>query len=317
MTGPSFTSLLPPAVSAYAHQVDLMALAFTALMVLFTTPVFVCILIFAIRYRKGSGASRDHRPRGSARLEIGWMVIPFVAACFFYVWAARLFYQHDTPPADALQIDVVAKQWMWKFEHPGGQREINELHVPADRPVLLKMISEDVIHDLFLPALRIKQDVLPGRYTQEWFQADESGIYPLRCAEFCGTEHAQMVGRLVIMPPADYARWLEQSDVSASLVAQGADLFRRYGCSGCHGPAATVHAPPLAGLYGRPVPLEDGSVVVADDRYIRDSILLPRKEVAAGYAPIMPTFANLLSEGDVMKLVAYIKSKAIAKESPP
>lgn len=309
--------IMPPSISAYAHQVDLLALAFLVLMVLFTAPVFVVILIFTVRYRKGSKASRDHRPRGSTRLELGWMIVPFIAACFFYVWAAHLFYLHASPPDGALQVDVVAKQWMWKFEHPGGQREINELHVPADRPVVLKMISQDVIHDLFLPALRIKQDVLPGRYSQQWFQADETGIYPFKCAEFCGTEHAQMIGKLIIMPPGDYARWLEENDTSSSLIAQGADLYRRYGCSGCHGPSATVHAPPLAGLYGRPVPLDDGTIVTADDRYIHDSILLPRKQVAAGYPNIMPTFSNLLDEGDVMKLVAYIKSMAAERGSPP
>jgi cytochrome c oxidase subunit 2 len=176
------------------------------------------------------------------------------------------------------------------------------------QPVKLKMISQDVIHSLYLPALRIKQDVLPDRYTTLWFNADRTGTFRLHCAEFCGTDHSLMGGSIVVMTPSDYAAWLRQSDTDQTIAAAGEVLFRKNGCSGCHGASATVHAPPLAGLYGRPVPLSDGSVVIADDRYIRDSILLPQRQVAAGYPRIMPSFKNLLGEDDLLKLIAYIKS---------
>jgi cytochrome c oxidase subunit 2 len=221
-----------------------------------------------------------------------------------------MYFGLHRPPANALEIQVVAKQWMWKFQHPGGQREINELHVPVGRPVLLTMASQDVIHSLYIPALRLKQDVVPGRYTTMWFTADSIGTYALRCAQFCGTDHSTMGGHFVALAPSDYVRWLEQSGNDDSLAAQGARLFRSRGCSGCHGPSSTVKAPRLEGLFGREVPLADGSIVSADSQYIRDSILLPHAKVAAGYPDIMPTFQNVLGEEDVLKLVAYIKSLA-------
>lgn len=294
--------------SAHAASVDRLAAAFILMVVLLSAPVFVLLAVFAFKYRRGKPADRRHRVDRSIWLETSWAVVPFLLTVAFFVWATQLYADLYHPPADGLEIDVVAKQWMWKFEHPGGQREIDELHVPAGEAVTLTMASEDVIHSLYIPALRLKQDVVPGRYTTMWFTADRPGVYRLACAEFCGTDHSVMGGRFVVMTPADYARWLERSDVDGTLAAQGAALFRSRGCSGCHGPSATVHAPPLAGLYGSPVPLADGRVVTADERYIRDSILLPQSEIAAGYPPIMPTFQNVLQEDEVLKLVAYIKS---------
>lgn len=197
---------------------------------------------------------------------------------------------------------------MWKFQHPEGQGEIDELHVPTGQPVKLTMASQDVIHSLFIPALRIKQDVVPGRYTSIWFTADKPGTYRIACSQYCGTNHSEMTGSFVAMSPADYTKWLGQSSNDPSLAAAGAALFRGRGCSGCHGPASTVHAPSLVGLYGNPVPLGSGEVVIADDEYLRDSILLPQSQIAAGYPAIMPTFQNMLTEEDVLKIVAYIKS---------
>jgi cytochrome c oxidase subunit 2 len=206
---------------------------------------------------------------------------------------------------------------MWKFQHPGGQREINELHVPIGRPILLTLASQDVIHDLYVPALRLKQDVVPGRYTSLWFNADTVGSFRLECSQFCGADHAVMGGYVHLLSPSNYARWLEQAGTDMSLAAQGAALFRTRGCSGCHGAAATVKAPKLEGLFGHEVPLSDGSVVTADAQYIRDSILMPHSQVAAGYPDIMPTFQNVLGEDDVLKLVAYIKSLAAEPRSKP
>jgi cytochrome c oxidase subunit 2 len=211
---------------------------------------------------------------------------------------------------------VLAKQWMWKLEHENGRREIDELHVPLGQPVELIMTSQDVIHSFFVPAFRTKQDVLPGRYTSLWFTATNTGRFHLFCAEYCGTDPAHMGGDVIVMEPAQFQRWLTAHAATQSMAARGEDLFRHLGCSGCHGENASVHAPNLAGVYGRPVPLSDGTTVDADERYIRDSILLPRKEVAAGYAPIMPSFTGQIGEDDILDLIAYIKSLASTKERP-
>jgi cytochrome c oxidase subunit 2 len=312
-----FLSLWPDRASAYAAQLDTLLAGFTVVIVLLSAPVFILIVVFAIKYRRGRPANRKHPVTRNIWLEISWSIVPFVLMLCFYVWATKLFFDLHHPPADALEIDVVAKQWMWKFQHPGGQREINELHVPVDQSVHLTMASQDVIHSLYIPALRMKQDVVPGRYTDMWFKAGKPGTYLLTCAEFCGTEHARMSGHLIAMSQADYARWLEASTTDLTLAAQGAELFRSRGCSGCHGPAATVHAPNLAGIYGKPVPLEGGQVVTADDQYIRDSILLPQQQIAAGYPHIMPSFQSILGEDDVLKLIAYIKSLSDTGQGSP
>jgi cytochrome c oxidase subunit II len=300
--------LWPAQASTHAANIDALIAAFTVLILLLAGPVFVLIFVFAVRYRRGKEVNREHAPNRNMWIEVSWSAIPFFAVLGFYVWATRLYFDLNRPPPNTLNIDIVAKQWMWKAQHPGGQGEIDELHVPVGEPVKLVMTSQDVIHSFYVPALRIKRDVLPGRYTTMWFTASKPGVYWLTCAEFCGTDHSVMGGKFYVMTPQDYAKWLGQSDVDQTLAAQGEILFRHYGCSGCHGPASSVKAPPLAGLYGRPVPLASGEVVTADEQYIHDSILFPHRQVAAGYKPIMPTFRNVLSESDVLKLVAYIKS---------
>ena len=300
----------PPEASSYGRHVDLVLASMSVLTLALSAPVFVLIVAFAVKYHRGKAADRKHPQNRNVWLEVSWAVVPFVLTFLLYIWATQLFTGLYRPPADTLDIAVVGKQWMWKFQHPTGQREIDELHVPVGRPVRLTMTSEDVIHSLFIPALRMKRDVLPGRYVTMWFEADTPGVYRLACAEFCGTDHSRMTGRFIAQSPTDYAQWLEQAGSNQTLAAEGEKLFRQFGCSGCHGPAATVHAPSLAGLYGRHVPLESGEVVLADDQYIRDSILLPQSQIAAGYPHIMPTFQNVLSEDQVLKLVAYIKSLA-------
>ncbi|WP_308812134.1 cytochrome c oxidase subunit II [Pseudomonas japonica] len=310
-----FAHMWPMAGSAYASRVDWMVMTFTGVMLLFVVPVVVCLVVFTWRYREGREAVRDSTAIGNHKLEIAWIVIPFIAAMILFGLSARLFFEARTPPVDALEIQLTGKQWMWKFQHASGQRELNALHVPAGRPIKLNMISEDVIHSFYIPVMRVKQDVLPGRYTQMWFQADQPGTYQVYCAEFCGTDHSAMLAKLVVQTPADYTRWLGVADAPGSLAEQGEALYQQMGCSGCHGPSAAVHAPKLEGLYGRPVPLADGSVVTADASYLRDSILLPQKQVAAGYAPIMPTYSNVLDEDAVVRLVAYIQS--LGNTEPP
>ena len=308
--------LWPALASDYAGKVDVLMWAFCALIVALTAPVFVLMAWFMVKYRRGKAADRSAAPSNSVALETAWAVIPFLLILGFFVYAGWLFFQLQRPPPGALVIDVVAKQWMWKFQHPGGQAEIDDLHVPAGEPVRLNMTSQDVIHSLYLPALRIKQDVLPGRYTSLWFIADRVGVYRVHCTQFCGADHSLMGGALYVMAPSDYARWLQTAQGGSTLAAQGADLFRSVGCSGCHQGASAVRAPSLQGLYGRRVALADGRTVAADEQYLRDSILLPNRDVAAGYQPLMPTFAGALSEGQVQALVAYLRSLGSAGEEP-
>jgi cytochrome c oxidase subunit 2 len=257
------------------------------------------------------------------RLETSWTIATLVAFFGLFVWSADLYLRLFQPPPDATKIYVIGKQWMWKVEHPGGQSEINALHLPIGRPIELVMTSEDVIHDFSVPAFRIKHDVLPGRYEALWFQAVTPGTYHLFCTQLCGTGHAQMTGEIVAMNPPDFQKWLEQQGASETLAVAGKTLFMRNGCSGCHGgngvggnqAGSTVRAPALAGLYGSAVTLADGGVVTADDRYIRDCILLPATQRVAGYPPVMPSFAGQISEDDLLKIIAYIKSLATEKPS--
>jgi cytochrome c oxidase subunit II len=266
--------------------------------------------IFCVRYRRGSHADRTGLHNQSLGVELTWSLVPFALFIAVFVWSLFLFARARTPPVNAQTLYIVAKQWMWKVQHPGGQREINTLHVPIGVPFRLTMTSQDVIHSFFVPAFRVKQDVLPGRYTELWFTATRLGTFPLFCAEYCGTDHSKMGGSVVVMSQADYAQWLTAHMTNVSLAARGEGLFRSQGCSGCHGRNASVHAPDLEGLYRSAVHLSDGTTVLADDRYLHDSIVLPNTQVVAGYAPIMPSFAGQLSEEDLLALVAYIESLA-------
>jgi cytochrome c oxidase subunit 2 len=310
----NFSAFWPERASAYAGQVDLLMWAFTGVIILLAGPVFVLTLWFAIKYRRGKPADRTPPSDRNLWIEVSWSVAPFLLTIGFFIYAAWLYFGITTrPPPDALTINVVGRQWMWKFQHPEGQREIDDLHVPAGQPVRLVMTSQDVIHSLYLPALRIKQDVLPGRYTGFWFKADKPGVYRLHCAEFCGADHAVMGGRFIVLAPADYARWLETSQVDATLAGQGAALYRRLNCGGCHDPGATAKAPQLAGVAGSPVALADGRVVTADAQYLHDALVLPNKDLVAGYPAVMPTYANLIGEDDIAALAAYLQSLAPAK----
>ncbi len=306
-----------PDASIMAGRIDALLLALTLVSVLVVGGIMAVIVWFAFRYRRGSPAARGPAPSRSRTLEVVWITVPLVVFLIIFVWAAMLYLELRSPPADALAINVVAKQWMWKVQHPGGQREINELHVPVGRPIKLVMTSQDVIHSLFVPAFRVKQDVLPGRYTTLWFEPSREGEYPLLCAEFCGTDHSGMTGRVVVMAPQDYDQWLERNPGAGTLAQQGEVVYRRHGCSGCHGESATVHAPGLAGIYGRRASLEDGGTVMVDEGYIRDSILRPASEVVAGYPPIMPSYQGQLDEEEILALVAYIRSLADREEAAP
>ncbi len=266
------------------------------------------MLSFCIRYRAGSTASRTGLIEKTWHFEIGWTTATLLGFLALFFWGASIYIWLFQAPRGDLEIYVVAKQWMWKVEHPGGQREIDALHVPVGKTVRLVLASEDVIHSFFVPAFRIKHDVVPGALETIWFRASKTGVYRLECTQYCGLQHATMQGEVVVMTPADYANWLAGEGVHRSLAEQGMAIFQAHGCSGCHDPGSTVHAPSLSGLYGTLVHLDDGSVRRADEAYIRDCIFNPRSFTVAGYPPIMPDFSGQLSEGDVLKLIAYIQS---------
>ncbi|MCS3758701.1 cytochrome c oxidase subunit II [Bradyrhizobium centrosematis] len=304
-----------PEASTHAVAVDhifylLLALSGTTVIL-----VFGLILLFAVRYRRGSKAKRGPMPELLSReFEIGWTLATLLTFIFLFWWASSADLSSLAAPPHALEIHVVAKQWMWKTQHTNGAREINALHVPLNRPVHLLMSSQDVIHSFFVPAFRVKQDVVPGRDTDIWFQASKSGTFPLLCAEYCGTNHSMMRGKIVVMRQDDYARWLTQQPEGDDLAHEGAKLFVSQGCSGCHAASSNVHAPRLAGLYGRAVQLADGRTVTADDAYLRDSILQPKRDIVAGFEAIMPSFKGLLDDGEIQSLAAYIRSLG---EEPP
>ncbi|EKV31786.1 Cytochrome c oxidase polypeptide II [Caenispirillum salinarum AK4] len=297
-------------ISPYAEQVDWLTFGFLGLLAVLTAPVAILLPYFVIKYRQGNDVPRGQAPRRNRLLELTWALGPLFLSLIFFWQAADMFVKQRTMPDDALTIHVQGKQWMWRFQHPGGQREIDTLHVPRGEPVKLRMISTDVIHSLFLPALRIKHDVLPDRYTEMWFQAEETGRYHILCAEFCGTGHSRMRGTFVVMEPEAYQDWLDDRVPSETLVERGEKLFTAYGCAGCHadGGSQVVRAPDLTGLWGKSVPLKAGGTVTADADYIRDSILLPRKHIVAGYPAIMPSFEGQIAEGDLAELVAYIQA---------
>ena len=298
----------PKTAANTGSVVNSLYVAELAISFIILTMVVGMMLTFAVKYRRGSPASRAGRVEKTWHFEIGWTTGTFILFFVAFVWGAIVYiWLYQAPPGD-IEIYVVGKQWMWKFQHPGGQREIDSLHVPVGKTIRLVLASQDVIHSLFIPAFRIKHDAVPGTYETLWFKATKTGSYRLECSEFCGTQHAHMKGEVVVMEPAAYANWLTERGVHESLAQQGEDLFRHYGCSGCHAVPSSVHAPSLHGLYGSLVHLTDGSTVRADERYIRDSILQPKSQVVAGFAPIMPSFAGQIKEDDLMKLIAYIQS---------
>ncbi|TPJ14359.1 cytochrome c oxidase subunit II [Mesorhizobium sp. B2-7-3] len=299
---------LPPEASSLAPQVDWLfytLLAFSGGLGLFLTAL---VIGYAVKYRAGSSADRSGRVARNTPLEIGWTTATLVIAFALFGWGAYIFVQRDHPPADAIEIAGLGKQWMWQFRHAGGQREIDALHIPVGRPILVTLGSQDVIHSFFVPAFRVKQDAVPGRSTRVWFTATKPGKYRLFCAEYCGTAHSQMLGTVYAMEPQDFAAWLKQEGGGQSLAGSGERLFSSLGCSGCHDGGGTVRAPNLRGVFGRPVALSNSTTVMADERYIRDSILQPNKQVAAGYDPVMPSFDGLIEESELQEVVAYIKS---------
>jgi cytochrome c oxidase subunit 2 len=300
-----------PEASTHAAQVDAIFIGLCVLASAVLLLLFGLLIGFSFAFRRGSKTPRPPMHAIVSReIEIGWTAATAFAFLFIFWWVASSQLSGLAAPADAMEIHVVARQWMWKFQHPSGAREINDLHVPSGVPVRLDMVSQDVIHSFFVPAFRIKQDVLPGRYVQTWFQATKPGVYDLRCAEYCGMDHAVMTGRVTVMTPSDYTAWTSAQSGGGGLAAQGGRLFVSYGCAACHEAGSPVRAPALAGLYGRDAQLANGEIKSIDEAYLRDAIFEPNRDVAAGFEQTMPSYQGAVSEEDAIALVAYIKSLA-------
>ena len=311
--------LLPDQASLGAGEVDHLMLWLLGVTVFFLLVTAGPILVFCFRYRRGSKVNRRLGNASGFKLELTWTLIPLLVSLFLFAASAAVYFRQRHSPEDAMEIHVIGKQWMWKVQHPQGKREINELHLPVGIPVKLLMTSQDVIHSFFIPAFRMKQDVLPGWLTTQWFVPTRTGSFHLFCAEYCGTDHSRMIGRVTVMSRPEYEQWLVTGEQDERPALAGARRFRELGCTGCHGgppglvPSPVVRAPNLSGLYGSVVPLESGKMVVADERYLRDSIMLPSSEVVHGYAPVMPSYQGRISQEDLLALIAYLKS--LGKES--
>lgn len=311
-----FRDWLPARASTLAPRVDLIFWSLVAVSAVLVFGLAASNLYFLIRYRRGSLAPRPPVKVRTAYVETAWITATTVVFLAFFFWGAHIYLAEERPPAGGLALAVTARQWMWDVRHENGRREFNELHVPLGQNVRLTMTSEDVIHSFFVPAFRLKQDVVPGKQVTAWFQATQTGTFHLFCAEYCGTVHSGMIGDVIVMPPERYAEWLSRGNAMEDLAQRGRRLFLRYNCSGCHDQPAAVHAPPLAGVYGTLVPTRDGRMVRADEAYVRDSILQPQKDIVAGYEPLMPSFQNVIPESDILDLISYVKSLAEPNADP-
>jgi cytochrome c oxidase subunit 2 len=297
--------IFPHQASNMGAEVDHLFFFELAVAAFFIFLIFALGAYFSLRYRRKSPDEFPTRDIQNMKLEITWCIVPFIFMLVMFFWGTALYARMKAPPENAITINIVGKQWMWKVQHPDGAREINELHVPVGQPVRLIMGSEDVIHSFFIPAFRIKQDVVPGTFSTQWFIATRPGSYHLFCSQYCGAEHAKMIGEVVAMEPGAYAAWLSGTPKDMSPAAAGEKLFVSWGCSACHG----QRAPTMAGLYMTKVTLDDGRTVLADDDYLRESIIEPSAKVVAGFPPIMPSYRGQLTEEQIMDLIAFIQSQ--------
>ncbi len=313
----SWIPFIPESASTMSWKVDALYFYLSGVTVFFTLLISSILVFFVIRYRRRTPYEIPRPIAGSHKLETLWTVIPFVIAMTMFGWGASVYFEQYSPPKNAIEIYVVGKQWMWKIQHSTGQREINELHIPVGRKVKLIMTTEDVIHDFFVPAFRIKADVVPGRYTSEWFEATKPGTYHLFCAEYCGMNHSGMIGSVIVMEPREFDNWLSGNAGNQTPAVAGQQLYQSLGCVSCHGANGEGgRGPTLAGLFGRQTLLSTGQTVRADEAYIRESIINPQAKLVAGFGPIMPTFQGQVSEDQLVQLLAFIKSLQIVSPQP-
>ena len=300
--------LFPPSASTVASEMDALYFFIVAVCTFFAVLVTLLVVYFTLRYKRTHPDEVGADIHGSLVLELTWTFIPFVLAMVMFGWGAKVFFDLARPPRDAMEIFVVGKQWMWKVQHPDGTREINQLHVPIGRPVRITLGSEDVLHDFSLPAFRVKMDAVPGRLTTLWFEATKPGTYHMFCAEFCGTKHSGMIGEVIVMEPHDYQAWLAGGRTTGTPVENGQRLFTDLVCITCHKEDSTGRGPSLLGVFGGAVELTDGRTVVADENYLRESIMNAQAKVVKGYQPVMPAFQGQVSEENLLQLIAYIRT---------
>lgn len=305
--------LAPPQASNFAGEYDLLFGVITFLTVVFTLLVAGLVIAFAIRYRRGTTADRSRPVYENLRFEVFSMVVPTILGLGIFVWGTRLFVNMRTPPADATELFVIGKQWMWHIQHPDGTRENNTLHVPIGKPVKLTMISQDVIHAFYVPAFRVQYMVVPGRYTQMWFTPTQKGEFHLFCNMYCGTQHSEMGGRVVVMEPRAYSEWLARNGENTpqlSIAQAGARLFNKIGCVNCHGGQDNVKGPTLNGIYNTARTMTDGAVMRADETYLREAILRPHNQITQGYENTMLPYEGQLTEDQVLQLITFIRDGA-------
>jgi cytochrome c oxidase subunit II len=308
---------MPPSASTLSDKVDALYFYLVGVTIFFTLLIWGVLSFFVIKYRRRNPYEIPRPVAGSIKLETMWSVIPLIIAMTMFAWGAQVFFQQWRPPANAVEIYVVGKQWMWKIQHTTGQREINELHVPVGRKIKLIMTTEDVIHDFFIPAFRMKADVVPGRYTTLWFEATKPGTYHLFCAEYCGMNHSGMIGSVVAMEPTEFDVWLSGNSSQQSPAVAGQQIYVTLGCASCHGQTGEGgRGPALAGVFGKQVFLNNGQSVTADEAYIRESIVNPQAKLVTGFGPIMPTFQGQISEEQLLQILAFIKSLQIETPQP-
>ena len=300
--------IFPPRASTVAEGVDQLHYFLTVLTLFFTFVIFTIIFYFMVRYRR---RSEDEQPPATVTympLELGWTIVPTLICVVVFVWSASLYFRNASPPNASMEIIVIGKQWMWHIQHPEGVREINELHVPVGVPVKLTLTSQDVIHDFFIPAFRVKRDATPGRYSSMWFQATKTGTFHFFCAQYCGQGHAAMIGWVHVMSPEDYAAWLSGSNRGESMTQAGERLFQQYGCATCHVADGTGRGPSLVGQFGKPQKLRDGQTLLVDEAFLRRAITQPNSMPIPVYAPVMPSFQGQLNEEQILQLISYVKS---------
>ena len=298
--------LFPPEASKIAPQMDALYFFMVLVSLIGLTLVILLVISFSLLYHKRRNPHAT-QIEGSTLLEATWTIIPLGLFLIMFVWGALIYFRVYTPPANAMNIYVVGKQWMWKAEHPGGQHEINSLHIPVGRAIQLTIISQDVFHSFSIPAFRVKREAIPGRYTTVWFEPTQTGTFHLFCTQYCGTNHSQMIGDIVVMTPDDYKSWLAGSTSGNSMAQEGERLFASLQCNVCHNATPQARGPNLYNLYGSRVMMSTGQTITADDAFIRDSILNPSSNIKQGFVNIMPTFNGHISEEGVMALVEYIK----------
>jgi cytochrome c oxidase subunit II len=309
----SWVPFVPDSASTFSWKVDAVYFYLSGITLFFTLLISAILIFFVLRYRRRSPYEIPRPIAGSHKLETLWSVIPFLIAMTIFGWASKVYFEQYSPPQNAVEVYVVGKQWMWKIQHSTGQREINELHVPIGRKIKLIMTTEDVIHSFFVPAFRMKADVVPGKYTTQWFEATKTGTYHLFCAEYCGMNHSGMIGSVIVMESREFDNWLSGNAGNTTPAVAGQQLFQTLGCVSCHGANGEGgRGPTLAGLFGRDVRLGNGQTIRADEAYIRESILNPQAKLVEGFGPIMPTFQGQVSEDQLVQLLAFIKSLQIS-----